>query len=434
MQYLYVATAADMAGANNTIIQSIGSITDSFLYSLIEGINQEDFGYHSITSVAQRIQECKTRYFSKGSLFVDSAGYSILSGLVAPDKIHAVINCWEYYANQEKDNYGFLFSLDIPSSMQYPELNKKALIYTHNKKSLERLRTLIEAHPCIREKVYFVWHFKMMEQYEIWNRLYQELELSRFISHRAIGGMVGLHKETKIRFSPFTPMSYRCLLDYLDAGSFDREFGLHLLGMYIVYDRFQIAFLEKLFSCYLQSPGKVVMSYDSINPKHSAMMNAQKPFFHFAEENISCFTGITDIPKQIIEGIYTDVDYVHEEIGRYMEFEKKLQNAATFTPLRVYSNLCLDRFFEWIIDHYELVEMMESTSITTLMGNFSTITKDMAKKWPQVFTRQVCTAMQNNMRITHKYHRWFITKRDHETLDEDMRSFIKMINYPHRLQ
>lgn len=102
MQYLYVATAADMTDTTNTIIQSIGSITDSFLYSLIEGINKADFGYHSITSVAQRIQECKTRYFSKGSLFVDSAGYSILSGLVAPDKIHAVINCWEYRGGLKK--------------------------------------------------------------------------------------------------------------------------------------------------------------------------------------------------------------------------------------------------------------------------------------------------------------------------------------------
>ena len=172
-----------------------------------------------------------------------------------------------YYAGQEVNNYSYLFSLDIPSSIKYLELNKVDVIYEFNKRALLKLRGLIEIHPELKDKIYFVWHFKIAAQYQIWSRLYKELGLAEFISNRAIGGMVGLHGKTKTNFSPFTAISYRCLLDYLEAENFKNDFRLHFLGMYIGYDRFQIALLEKLFSRYLQDSANVKMSYDSINPR-----------------------------------------------------------------------------------------------------------------------------------------------------------------------
>ena len=194
-----------------------------------------------------------------------------------------------YYAGQEVNNYSYLFSLDIPSSIKYLELNKVDVIYEFNKRALLKLRGLIEIHPELKDKIYFVWHFKIAAQYQIWSRLYKELGLAEFISNRAIGGMVGLHGKTKTNFSPFTAISYRCLLDYLEAENFKNDFRLHFLGMYIGYDRFQIALLEKLFSRYLQDSANVKMSYDSINAAHSTRMNSVKPFYLFENDVLRTF-------------------------------------------------------------------------------------------------------------------------------------------------
>lgn len=435
MQYLYVTSATDMGHSSRDITRAIGNITGSFLYSLIEGIQKKDFGYATITDVARKIRDCKEQYFSEGSSFVDSAGYSILSGVVEPSKIPAVIDCYSYYAEQELDHYGYLFSLDIPSSIKYPVLNKADTIYDLNKKALCRLRDLIVAYPRLREKLYFVWHFKIVEQYEIWKHLYKELELSRFVNNRAIGGMVGLHGKTQIKFSPFTAISYRCLKDYLEAGDFSNDFRLHFLGMYLNYDRFHIAFLEKLFGRYLQDISKVLMSYDSINMAHTARMNSIKPFYYFENDELKTFARVTDAPATIIEALYEDQETIYAEIERYRCDDQRLRNASSFVPLRVYSSICLDRFFEWVIDRYELVELIYyCKSPTTLNGKLHTVLKDMKKQWPDVFNKSVCNSIAENLEITYQYHKWFIQNRDYGLLDEMIKLFINRIGYPLRLQ
>jgi hypothetical protein len=57
---------------------------------------------------------------------------------------------------------------------------------------------------CCRKNFYFVWHFKMMEQFAIWKYLYTHLEMDRFVRNHAIGGLVGLKKATHVPFTPFT--------------------------------------------------------------------------------------------------------------------------------------------------------------------------------------------------------------------------------------
>ena len=431
MEYLYVTTDSDIRRKNKELTRSIGRITDSFLYSLIEGIRKNDFGCRTITETARNIKKCKSEYFKEGHSFVDSGGYSILTGVVEPNKIPAVIDCYCYYAEQEIDHYSYLFSLDIPYSNKYPALNKKNVIFDLNKKALQKLCRIVEGYPSLRDKLYFVWQFKVMEQYDVWCRLYEELRLSKYVNNYAVGGMVGLHEKAKVKFSPFTAISYRCLLDYIKAEHFKNDFRLHFLGMYIPYDRFHIAFLEKLFAHYLEGIAGVVMSYDSINYAHAARMNSVKPFFHYEDGKLNIFDKVTDVPAEIIDYIYYDYDIIYTEIERYKCIETNLLNASSFVPLRIYSNMCLDRFFEYIVDYYELIDLVVTAkSQTTFMGQIHIINKDIKQRWPDVFTRETCRSITENMDITFRYHRWFIDSLDCNSLDYLIRLFIDRINYP----
>jgi hypothetical protein len=101
----------------------------------------------------------------------------------------------------------------------------------------------------------------------------------------------------------------------------------------------------------------------------------------------------------------------------------------------VYSSICLDRFFEWVIDRYELVELIYyCKSPTTLNGKLHTVLKDMKKQWPDVFNKSVCNSIAENLEITYQYHKWFIQNRDYGLLDEMIKLFINRIGYPLRLQ
>lgn len=144
-----------------------------------------------------------------------------------------------------------------------------------------------------------------------------------------------MHGKTKTNFSPFTAISYRCLLDYLEAENFKNDFRLHFLGIYIGYDRFQIALLEKLFSRYLQDSANVKMSYDSINAAHSTRMNSVKPFYLFENDVLRTFGRVTDFPGELIRSIYGDPGRIYVEIDRYKDGQVFSTKASVSQSLKI---------------------------------------------------------------------------------------------------
>jgi hypothetical protein len=274
----------------------------------------------------------------------------------------------------------------------------------------------------------------MASQYQIWSQLYGELGLDRVVKHRAIGGMVGVREMTKRAFSPFTPIAYRCLLDYLNAPETGSEFRLHFLGMYIPYDRFQIALLEALFSDYLRGISGVELTYDSINYSHTARMNNIKAVYEFDQGELQSYSSILGVPEYVLRAVYGDSDRALEEIGEELDRKKryqKLHNAAVFAPLNVYSNLMLDRYFEWIIRKYELVDVLRSSkSWTVLLGRIHPIFSDLKSLHGNVFTEQMRKSMQENLEITHLYDGWFKECLDYESLNRRLAAFIGWLGFP----
>ena len=435
MNYVYVAGGLQSEGVLDL---AITRQTKNALYSLIGGLKQADFGLHTIEQVTADI-----RQFSKantqpvgGKILTDSGGYSFLRGDIEPSLIQMLIDCYAVYFESEYETYEYIFSLDMPYSEKYHGFNNKNDIYSANERSLKSAIGIIELNQVLQAKYYFVWHFKMASQFSMWNNLYKNLDLGRYVRNHAIGGMVGLKRATGIRYSPFTAMSFHALNSYLNSSFVGKEFRLHFLGIYSPQDRFHIAFLEALFQEYLAGISTVAMSYDSINPMQVARMNKKIPFFNLKDGSLEVYNSVSEIPISIINSIATSPEHVQtilEEIDRRNN-GFRLQNAGSFGPFNVYSNLELDKFFAMVIKKYDLVSVMfHSTSPTGVNSRLGKVLGDLGRDYPQVFTRSVQQSIQQTVERTWRWHNWFVNGRNPQVAEELMLTVINEIGFPNMI-
>lgn len=277
----------------------------------------------------------------------------------------------------------------------------------------------------------------MPKQFAIWKQLYHELELHKYVRHHAIGGLVGLRKTTGISFAPFTGISFFILDKYLRSDFAGEKFRPHYLGVYSKRDRFHIAFLHKLFQTYLKEIAPVEMTYDSINPIHTVRMNAAVPLYHLADNGLEIYPSLLDVPEQVLMDIATGTDHAQDiliEIERRRSGER-LENSTAFGPLNVYSNLQLDRLFEWVVDEFELIgEVTKATSPTNLNGRLRRVFKAIQKKYPAVFTAPMLKSAFISFEHVWMWHRWFIGKRDAANLEMYMQQAIQGISFPDDLK
>lgn len=438
MEYVYVAGASDIRNENIKLIQSVSRQTNNYLYSFVDGMNRENSGCESMTNVINNMQDCG-RNFHNGNLFVDSGGYSIIKGVIEPENIGFTIDLWSYGGEHFKDDFDYLFSLDIPLSLEYNQLNTKANIYKYNKSSLSEMVILLDKFPELRKKIFFVWQFKMLPQYEIWEFIHKELELERYIQNRAIGGMVGLRGVTDIKFSPFIGMVFRCLYDYINANNYSNDFRLHFLGMYNQYDRIEIALMEKLCSYYLGDKNITAkFTYDSVNFAHTARMNPEIPIYCIDGDNIVVYDNVINVPADVIKKVYEDGDSeLYKNIKQEIECRRRgerLNNASSFSPLNIHSNMNLDRYFERLIDKYSLVDLIvKSKSITNVIIILESILKELNSKMPWLFTNNLKQSIINNFEITYNFHTWFTEKRRYSQLNYLIKDFIERIGFPNMI-
>lgn len=453
MQYVHVLAGFNEKTRDKDTQEATLRQAGSVLFSLAGGMKQKNFGLDTMIPLIDRIRNLKNNYISKldnGRIFVDSGGYSIIVGDIHPDDTRKAIGCYHYYLKEESNIYDAIFSLDIPTSPKYPEFNTKENIYNYNKISLTESSKVLTSSQNITKKFFFVWQFKMIDQYQIWNKLYDELKLNNVIKNRAIGGMVSLRDPengVNIDFSPFTAMSYRCLFDYINAGDFRTDFRLHMLGINIAYDRFQIALLEKLFKRYLEEYDckNVLLTYDSFNyTKKVYLAGKDLGVFSFDGKDIVYYPHPRKVPDLVLRGVYlTDQMFnkIKQEQFNIEEF-KYFDDINSFVPLSVYSNMCLDRFFEHIIDKYEIVDKIfkYSDNVIPLKNEIEDILQELqlehsklSKQYKSLFTDSMIKSIKSNIRWTLKFHKWYTGSRTYESLNDLIYQFINEINFPHSL-
>jgi len=169
--------------------------TKNALISIIGGLSQTNFDHSTLNVAINNIRGYKEAYVDTvggSKVFVDSGGYSIIVGDVNPADIGRFMYYYNYYLETERDVFDFMFSLDIPVFLGYPQYNTYDYIYKFNKQSLEQSKEMLVKHPELCDKFYFINQFKMPGQYDIWTKLYKELELKKYVKNYAIGGLVGL--------------------------------------------------------------------------------------------------------------------------------------------------------------------------------------------------------------------------------------------------
>lgn len=422
--------------------------TGASLISLIEGLSTLNFGIDTLNRAKRTIQKVKQKSVdpSNSKFYIDSGGYSIIAGQVPPSSIAKFINCYTNYLETEYSKFDYIFSLDIPIALNYPIFNTKENIYKFNKDSLSESIKAIEKHPELMKKFVFIYQFKMKSQYDIWNRLFKELDVKKYVNCYGLGGMVGLrgllrnNKETEdIQFSPFIALMFKCLVDYISSQKFDLPFKIHNLGIYIRHDRFELQLLERLFNKYLENKINIQITYDSINYMRTAQLKCKDmDILSFEDDNLIRHPQIQQVPDNIIRQVYhNDLYYQHiqEELFN-LKSNQRLNNIDCFVPLNVYSNVCLDKFFGSIIDKYELDDIFFRVNDYECFKRRTTpILTHLAHQYPKIFTSRLTTCIRENLRITYIFHKFFLNRpsdeeKMYQKLDQLIYQFIKKINFP----
>ena len=421
-------------------------LTRRSLVSLIGGLRQNDAGPDTLLSQVYEIQEYRERYSApcNGKLYVDSGGYSIISGEVKPQNILKTIKIYHLYLKHYPGDFDNIFTLDIPVVLNDPALNTKANLYQLNYESLSDTLRLLETSMQLQEKVIFVWQFKIPGQFEIWDAIYNELGLNNFIQNRAIGGLVGLHNALRnsgrsINFSPVIAIPFRCLLDHLNKKDIDQEFRLHFLGVKIRSDRFIIALIEQLFALYLKGISKLLFTYDSINYNASSMLGTKilVNCWSFSGGELLHLENVLSIPDDILREVYyTDQLYQGfiKELGHIKRGEP-LENSDMLSPLNIFSNVEIDAYFSHIIRSYDLAEIIHcSKSIFEVYPPLNNMLKELKVAQPKIFSNNMVKQIIESVEVIYKFHQWYCIRRDYESLDELIELFIKMINFQMVLQ
>ena len=343
------------------------------------------------------------------------------------------IDSYHEYQLKAREDYNYIMSLDIPLILDNDNFNTKKNIYHYNKQSLAATKENLISNPEIRDKLYFVWQFKTKEHYAIWDRIVSELDLNSYVKHRALGGMVSLRDITGIDFSPFIANSFRCFLDYETSPDPSHNFRLHFLGINIRYDRFIIAFLEKLFKHYMGNSNNAVLTYDSINYSRAAQLKMRYlEVYSFIEPDLIVYRDIPSVPEEILKLVYPGelLESIYEEITN-IEGLYRVNDSSAFAPLNIYSNVALDRYFEFVIDQYELIDLMTRyKNAIHFKNSVRRVFDELMEKHPYLFTPNTVQSIKTNLDITLDFHKWYVSRRDYKTLNSKVYRFIDQIGFP----
>lgn len=430
MQHVTVASITDSGTNQLETIIAINRLTVLTLISLITAYTGKDFGYETCGRTIKGFRKfvIKVNKHTRITLYVDSGGYSIIVGDVPPHLITRCIETYHHGLEYSRDAFDFIFSLDIPFNAKHPSFNTRDKIEGYNRDSLQESVKIIKKYPKLKDKFIFIYHFKTIEHYEIWQKLYKELDLGNHVKHRAIGGMVSLKQAAKIDFAPFIATAYQCLNDYMKSASYGDEFRIHCLGINVKYDRFVIAFLEMLFQRYLGEDIPVIFTYDTINYRVSGFHI--KEVYDLVNGELRVY-DLFDIPDALLQKIYFEEQFTVKMKQEIIHKQKtgKFRNSLEITPLKVYSELAVDTFFEEQIDKHKLIDLvMKSVGPFDFKAKLKEPIKQIFSPYENIFGSNTSKSVRRSLYMLQHFHNWYMTRCDDETeLDYLSREFISQV-------
>jgi len=438
----FVHTSSPNISPNSEIYQkSIYTHTGTCLISLIHALSSNNFGYDSLVKGINTILDFKKKYLTnEETLFLDSAGYSIISGEVPSHSIYKFIGCYVKALEILKDDVDYIFQLDIPIFLNEPEMCTYDNIYNFNQKSLVETIKEIEKYPQIKEKFLFVLQFKIKEQYLIWDSLYNSLEFYRYHKYYSVGGLVSLYEICpNVNFAPFIGPIYYWLYYYHKHSNYQYPYFIHILGTYHKFTRFAIMFMIQLINKYLEPYNqKGYVTYDSVNYTLSALFKSRVglEYYQTDDDTNLMIKHSHDLSDQLLNNIYVTEDCLnsYKENIKRIDDGKPLTDTTFLVPLNIRSQLNLDDFFLSYIKKHNLVELMLSyDNPLKFLNNIKPYINKLAN-YPTL-TNNFTSNVLESLRIIFIFNNWYLKNKDDKNkLDELMFSFIKKINFPFNLK
>ena len=427
------------SGRKTDKIQSdfIKQHTNNILISLIHGLRQSNSGFETIKKSATRdIKEYQEELGNDSKLFVDSGGYSILSGEIPFSKIRHSIECYNWVLENIMSEYGdYIFSLDIPIFLKEPQYNTASLIKEVNQKSLEQSLDILNNNTNLYDKFIFVWQFKSKIQYAVWCELYHEFfRDNQNLKHFAIGGMVGLRGIVDIKFSPFITLAFKCAHELFKKNDHDETSLIHILGVYHLHDRFAMAFLHKLFNeLYFSACHRnIQITYDTVNYMLSGLYNVRELNMMMFDENQITHMRADDLIKQVDKmSSESHIQDVIKEDLELLQNGKPLNNPAMTSLINIVHNINIDKIFNHVIDEYNIIEIFLNNCQrhTTLRPQLLPLLLDLERKYPQAFKKRTYKNLEN-FEWMRQLHVWWMKGCNKDLLEQKIYQFIKAINFP----
>jgi len=418
-------------------------LSGTSLISLIYGLSQSEFGFNTVRRVMRDIDKYNDLHNATVRI-LDSGGYSIIAGECSSRDILKFINCYEFAIRELSNNQTRILSLDIPFFINEPDKCTVKHIYDFNKMSLTETKSAVEKNPDLYNKLMFVQHWKMNKQYAVWNKLYDEMGVSKFMQHYAVGGLVGIGGVVNINFAPFIGPLFLQLSRYLNRSDDELQDGIfncHILGVYHKAARFAIMFCEKLIGS-MDEVNLCALTYDSINymmtSQYKCRVNGHTYFRNLDESaKFIHYNDLVSLDISELDKVYPQ-EYVNEVIDdiNRIKNNERLDDVSFGVPLYSFAQLEIDKLFKNIIDEFQIVEMFKTArNGRVLFNNLKAVCNTIQARYKSVLGAQFADKALNNLQMIYVfYSAWYVNDRTDVKMEDLMQKFIAKVGFPFDLQ
>lgn len=422
MPYNYVYTTGSIIerGLNKQLLRPF---VKYYLYSLFNLFSAGDsFGFDSIDINGYKVKKFYNGLYPDETLFIDSGGYSIITGDIPHHHITKFLECYIYFIENYHNYFNQIFSLDIPIFINEPKYNTKENLRKLNYQSNLKTKQILENNKNLYNKFIFVWQFKLKEQQEIFNEIYNNVWKNSRLKHHAIGGLVSLRRIANIKFSPFIAQAFKICKIIEDQSSSDESY-LHILGVYHKYDRFCMMFLDKLFNnVYLKNKKqKINITFDTINYTLTSLYKIRElPFFEFVKTDEMLHKFIPN------EQVFNIIKKEKENI----ENKKSIENPQLYSLLHIIYEYIIDDIIKNFINKYEILELFLNNNFNVFKTKLKILLNNIERKYPTVFDQNISFGILNTFEYISSFHKAYIDGADINRFDKGVSLFIKKIGFP----
>jgi hypothetical protein len=468
MQFVNVIGKMSESKKKPDPIEWIIKQSNDSLLSLKTSIIKKDLSKQRFDKALSKLHSFQEK-FIKGndkSFWIDSGGYNLFDFTLTPEEVDNYIAFYNTYLEELRDDYDKIFSLDLSFGKKNEWFNTIENVKRFNKTSIEKSIEVLKKYPKLKSKFYFVLNFKNLQLYNIFHELYEKFDSKIGIENRAIGGLVSHRKQTKgsTVISPFIGPAFFLLKDYITKERFNSQFRLHFLGVDLSQDRFMIAFLEKLFNCYLKEYNvSSVLSYDTITHSHQAIFELKSSKIYWFDKKrhqhkILCDRDIFFVSPERLERVYgkDNSKIIYDELQGLNTKKQKVRNVDLFFPLFIHSNINLDNFFVEFIASKRLPKLFfkhndvycfneevrkffdgvvpSEEKLNSEHGNHCMEIEMEISVLYDVFTENVVNNIRHSLSKTFEFHQLMVDGKSIGDIQDKMKQFITEMKHEEALK